>query len=43
MIKMRQKGEHVRFKNYERKVKSQFTIYTDFASILVPENNGSKI
>ena len=36
MIKMRQIGEHVRFKNYERKVISQFMIYTDFASILVP-------
>ena len=28
-IIMPKKGEYVRFKNYERKIKSPFTIYTD--------------
>ena len=32
----------VNFKNYERKVKSPFIIYTEFESILVPENNGKQ-
>ena len=36
---MPKKGEYVRFKNYERKIKSLFMIYADFESILVPENN----
>ena len=36
------KGENVRFKNYERKIKSQFIVYADFESILVPENNGKQ-
>ena len=35
-------GEYVKFKNYERKIKSPFTIYTDFESILVPEDNGKQ-
>ena len=39
MIKVLQKGEYVRFRNYERKIKSSFMIYTDFETILVPENN----
>ena len=43
MIKMPNKGEYVRFKNYERKVKSLFMIYTDFLeSILVLEDNGKQ-
>ena len=29
-----------KFKNYERKIKSQFMIYADFESILVSEDNG---
>ena len=36
---MSKKGEYVRFKNYERKIKSPFIIYADFESILVLENN----
>ena len=39
MIKMLEKGEYVRFKKYERKIKSQFMIYVDFESVLVPEDN----
>ena len=34
MIKMPKKGEYVRFKNYERKIKSQYMIYADFEIIL---------
>ena len=36
------KGEYVKFKNHERKVKPPFIIYADFESILVPENNGEQ-
>ena len=36
------KGEFLKFKNYERKIKSQFMIYADFESNLVPENNGKQ-
>ena len=42
MIKMPKKGECVRFKNYERKIKSAFMIYADFEGILVPEDNGKQ-
>ena len=28
------KGEYFKFKNYEKKIKSPFMIYTDFESIL---------
>ena len=38
-IKMPEKGEHVKFKNFERKIKSPFMIYADFESNLVPEDN----
>ena len=41
-IKMPKKGEHIKFKNYERKVKSPFMTYVDFESILVPEDNGKQ-
>ena len=41
-IKMPKKGEYVRFKNCERKIKSPFMIYADFESILVPEDNGKQ-
>ena len=37
---MPKKGEHVKFKNFERKIKWSFMIYADFESILVPEDNG---
>ena len=36
---MPKKGEYIKFKNLERKVKSAFVIYVDFESILVPEEN----
>ena len=39
---MPKKGKYVKFKNYERKIKSVFIIYTDFELILVPEDNGQK-
>ena len=39
-IIMSQKGEYVKFKNYERKIKLPFITYADFWSILVPEDNG---
>ena len=38
-IKMPKKGEYVKFKNFEGKVKSSIMIYADFGSILVPEDN----
>ena len=39
---MPKKGEYIKLKNYERKIKSLFIIYADFKSILVPENNGKQ-
>ena len=36
---MLKKGKQVKFKNFERKVKSPFMIYSDFESILVPKDN----
>ena len=41
-ITIPKKGEFVKFKNYERKLKSLFIIYADFESILLPENNGKQ-
>ena len=41
-IKMPNKGEHVKFKNYERKRKSPFVIYADFEGILVSEDSGNQ-
>ena len=41
-IIMPTKGEYVKLKNYERKIKSPFIIHEDFESILVPENNGKQ-
>ena len=35
---MPKKGEHVKCKNYERKIKLTFIIYADFENILVPED-----
>ena len=37
IIQMPKEGEYVKFKNYERKVKSPFMIYVDFESILEAE------
>ena len=42
MIKIAKKCEIVNFKNYTTKIKSPFMIYTDFESILVAENDGSR-
>ena len=39
---MPQKGELVKLKNYERKVKAPFTISADFESISVPKDNGKQ-
>ena len=33
---------YVKFRNSERKIKSLFTIYSDFESILVQQNNGKQ-
>ena len=40
---MPKKRESIKFKNYERKIESPFTIYAYFESNLVPENNRKKI
>ena len=37
---MSQNGDSVKFKSYERTIRSSFIIYADFESILVPEDNG---
>ena len=42
MAKTPKKGEYVKFKNIERKIKSPFMIYVDFESILGPEDNGKQ-
>ena len=40
---MPKRGEYVKLKSYERKIKSPFiTIYADFESILVPDDNGKQ-
>ena len=36
---MPKKGEYIKITNFGRKIKSPFTIYADFESILVPEDN----
>ena len=41
-IVMPKKCEYIKFKNYERKIKSSFMAYADFESILVPEDNGKQ-
>ena len=38
---MSRKSEYIKFKNFERKMKSPFMTYADFESILVPEDNGN--
>ena len=38
-IKKPKNGEYVKFKNFERKIKSSFMIYADFENILVPGDN----
>ena len=39
---MPKKGEHVKSKYFEKKMKSPFMIYADFKSALVPEDNGKQ-
>ena len=39
---MPKKGEYVKFKNFERKLKPPIMIYVDFASIPVPEDKGKQ-
>ena len=39
---MPKKGECVKFRNHERKIKSPFINYEDFAIILAPEDNGQQ-
>ena len=39
-IKIHRKSEHIKLKNFERRIKSPFMIYTDFEIILVPEYTG---
>ena len=39
---MPKKGEYVRFKNYERNMKSPFMIFAGFKNILVVEGNGKQ-
>ena len=41
-IRMPKKGEFVKFKNYEGKIKSPFKIYADFESILETESFGNQ-
>ena len=41
-IKMPNKGEYVKFKNFGRKIKSPFMINPDFESTLVLEDNGKQ-
>ena len=41
-IIMLKKGEYVKSKNYERKIKSPFIIHADCESILFPEDNGKQ-
>ena len=36
---MTKRGEYVKFKDFEGKIKSLFLSYADFESILVPEDN----
>ena len=38
----RKKSDYIKLKNYERKIKSPFMIYSDFESILVQEDNGKQ-
>ena len=39
---MPKKGEYVKFKNYEKKMKSPFIIQAEFEGILKPEENGKQ-
>ena len=39
---MPQKSENVRFKNYERKIKSPLMIYEEFENVSVPADNAKQ-
>ena len=41
-IRIPKKGEYVRLKNYENKIKSPFLIFAAFEKILVREDNGKQ-
>ena len=41
-FKMSKKGEYIRLKNYEYKIKLPCVVYTDFESISVTEDNGKQ-
>ena len=42
LVKMPKKDEYVKFKNFERKIRSPFMIYLNFESIVLHENNGKQ-
>ena len=42
IVIMPKKGEYVKFKNYEIKLKPPFIIFADLKSIFVPKNNGKQ-
>ena len=39
---MPKKGEYVKIRSFERKIKSPFMIYEDFEITLVPQDNGKQ-
>ena len=39
---MLKKGKYVKFKNFQRKLKSSLMIYADFENIVVPKDNGKQ-
>ena len=41
-IMIPKKDEYIKFRNFERKIKSPFMVYADFEIILVPEDNGKE-
>ena len=41
-IIMPKTSQYIKFKYFERKIKSPFIIYADFESILVPKGNGKQ-
>ena len=41
-VKRPKKGEYIKFKYFEGKIKSPVMIYANFESILVPEDNGKQ-
>ena len=42
MIKIPKQEEYVKFKSFERKIKSTFITDAEFERILVPEDNGKQ-